>query len=80
MLEVDFPLQIGPGFGPHQKHAKYGLAFYSNYRLIYKLDGVHRLIHSWDRPPVDVHDNSAACSLFMKTEIQVLRKKREEED
>ena len=33
-------------------------SIYSNYRLIYKLDGVHRLIHSWDRPPVDVHDNS----------------------
>ena len=33
-------------------------SIYSNYRLIYKLDGVHCLIHSWDRPPVDIHDNS----------------------
>ena len=33
-------------------------SIYSKYRLIYKLDGVHRLIHSLDRPPVDVHDNS----------------------
>ena len=34
-------------------------SIYSNYRLIYKLDGVHRLFHSWDRPPIDVHGNSA---------------------
>ena len=33
-------------------------SIYSNYRLIYKLDGVHRLIHSWDRRTVDVHGNS----------------------
>ena len=24
-------------------------SIYSNYRVIYKLDGVHRLIDSWDR-------------------------------
>ena len=41
-------------------------SIYSNYRLIYKLDGVHRLIHSWDRRTVDVHGNSASNAKLYK--------------